>query len=383
MNNCSNILGIIIVEPHGTYIVDGSKKLIIKSKNFSRIIDRPLLLIQRKRALGIIYIDDIKEIDLQEFNQKRDLHLITDQERVKWWPNKKVFYEYHISKKRQIFIAPIPIEYSTGPQVFVKIENVIPLQNIYIGTSGYNYSWWKNFYQHKSKTEDQFAIYADHFSSLEINGSFYGKYSEKTWIRIKNMAPRDFVYTVKVNRSITHFYQFQKFNLFWDTVKILRPKLKCLLFQFPEHFKYSDANMDRLNSLSTHIRSAFEFRDQSWFNQEVYNLFKRKKHWCIVIGYHGFKWSEKSNLETGFNPKLDEWPITSDFIYIRMHGTTGKYEGSHDKILPMLGKYIRSKYDDGIKYAFVYFNNTDSLEDQGGTSNAIVDAKRFENMIGF
>jgi len=381
MNYPNDILGIIIVKPHGSYIANGSKKLIVKSKNFSHIINRPLLLIQQKEALGIIYIDEINEINLREFNEKRDLHLITDQERKKWWPNKKIFYEYHISK-RYMFVAPVPIEYGTGPQVFIKVKNIKPLQKIYIGTSGYNYKWWSDFYQHKSKTEDQFAIYSDHFSSLEINGSFYGKYSKKTWQKLKTISPPNFVYSAKVNMSITHFYQFQKFNKFWNLAKTLSPKLKCLLFQFPEHFKYSDANMDRLDSLITNIRCAFEFRDNSWFNQDVYDLFKRKKHWSIVINYHGFKWSDRSNLETGFNPKLNEWPITSDFVYIRLHGTTGKYEGSHKKILPKVGKFVRDLYNDNIKYAFIYFNNTDSLEDSG-VSNAIVDAKRLQDLMGF
>lgn len=185
LNN--DTLGLIIVSPHGTYIADGSKKLIVKSKYFVNMLNRPLLLIQQKQALGIIYVDDIVEIDLHQFNQKRDLHLITDEERNKWWPNKKIFYQYNISK-RHMFVAPIPIQYSTGPQVFIKIKNIKPLQKVYIGTSGYNYSWWRNFYHNKSRSEDQFAIYADNFNSLEINGSFYGRYSEKTWNKLKDMS---------------------------------------------------------------------------------------------------------------------------------------------------------------------------------------------------
>jgi uncharacterized protein YecE (DUF72 family) len=375
--------GIIIVKPHGSYIIDGSKKIIVKSKLFNSAINRPLLLIQQKEALGIIYLNRVSEITLQEFNRKGNLHLITDQERRKWWPNKRVFYEYNISRVSK-FAAPVPIDYSTGPQVFVKISSIKLLQRMYIGTSGYSYSWWKDFYQHKSKTEDQFAIYSDNFDSLEINGSFYRKYKDETWLKLKDISPLGFAFSVKVNRSITHYYQFDKFNAFWDGAKLLMPKLKCLLFQFPEHFKYSENNMERLRSLTTdtNVRSVFEFRDISWFNQDVYDLFNYRKHWSIVISYHGFKWSDRSNLELGFNPRLDEWPITSDFVYIRLHGTDGKYTGSHKRILPKLVKFIRGLYKEGIKYAFVYFNNTDSLTN-GGTSNAIVDAKYMQNISGF
>lgn len=371
--------GIIIVEPHGTYIANGTKKIIIKSKKFD-IIDKPLLLIQKKEALGVIYIDSIKEINLTKFNKDKKLHLVTDQERKKWWKDKKVLYEYHISK-RNIFVAPVPIAYKQGPQVFININNIKPLQKIYIGTSGYSYDWWKDFYQHKSKTEDKLKIYSDNFQSLEINGSFYKEYKKSVWTKLKDIVPQNFTYSVKVNQSITHYYQFQKYNKFWNSVKVLIPKLKCVLFQFPEHFKYSEKNMERLRNLDTNIRAAFEFRDKLWFNSDVYELFKRKRKWSIVVDYHGFKWSNKSNLSIGFNPQLDQWPITSDFIYFRLHGTTGKYEGSHRKILPKVAKFIRNQYNEGIKYAFVYFNNTDSLANNN-VSNAIVDAKYLQKIIG-
>lgn len=372
----NDIIGFIIVHPHGTYIANGSKKIIIKSKRFLSILNRPLLLIENKKSLGIIYIKEINEINLKQFDQKRHLHLITTEERKKWWPNKKILYEYPISKK-YIFVAPIPVQYKTGPQVFVKLKNIKVLQKVYIGTSGYNYNWWKDFYQNKTKSEDQFVIYSERFSSLEINGTFYRNFDKKIWQKLKDMAPSNFVYSVKVNRSITHYYQFQKFNQFWSNAKLLLPKLKCLLFQFPEHFNYSVDNIDRLRNLSTEIRCAFEFRNKSWFNQDVYNLFKQKKKWSIVISYHGFKWSDKSDLEIGFNPKLNEWPVTSDFVYIRMHGTIGKYEGSHKKVLPKLGRFIRDIYNEKIKYAFVYFNNTDF------TANAVCDAIKLQDLIGF
>ena len=377
INEYPELLGLIIVPPHGTYIANGSKTIIVKSKYFKNIIDRPLLLIENKYALGIIYIDQISEINLQEFRKSRHLHLITEDERHKWWPGKTIFYEYNIAKRR-IFVALVPIEYKTGPQVFVRIRNVKPLQKVYIGTSGYNYSWWKDFYQNKTNTQDQLEIYTDHFNSLEINGSFYGTYKKKTWRKLKDLAPTNFIYSAKVNRSITHYYQFQKFKKFWSNSQVLTPKLKCLLFQFPEHFKYTDNNMERLQTLETPIRSAFEFRDASWQNDVVYDLFRKKKKWSIVISYHGYK----SNLPTGFNPKLNDWPVTSDFVYVRLHGTTRKYEGSHKNILKNLTKFVRNIYDEGIKYAFVYFNNTDSLADNG-ISDAIVDAEHLRNIIGF
>src|SRR5437868_12655532 len=133
--------GIIIVEPHGTYIYDGSKTMIIKSLKLHDISHKPLLLIQNKEALGIIYLDDYVEINLREFNKLRKFHKITEDERKLWWRDKVRLYKYNIIKIK-LFDIPIPIAYPKGPQVLIKPENIQKIQSIYIGTSGYDYSWW-------------------------------------------------------------------------------------------------------------------------------------------------------------------------------------------------------------------------------------------------
>src|SRR5579863_6301665 len=102
--------GIIIVYPHGDYIVDGSKKVIIKSKKYMDCIDKPLLLIQNKVALGVIFLDYVGQINIEEFNKKFNLHRITEQEREKWWKGKSKLFEYKIISKHN-FRNPLPIDY--------------------------------------------------------------------------------------------------------------------------------------------------------------------------------------------------------------------------------------------------------------------------------
>lgn len=115
--------GLIIVYPHGTYIKEGSKKLIIKSIKLKNIAGKPLLLIEQKVALGILYLGEPQEITLAEFRKLRDQHLITKKERIKWWKGKRKLYSYKIIKKK-IYKRPYKIEYGQGPQVLVKPENV-------------------------------------------------------------------------------------------------------------------------------------------------------------------------------------------------------------------------------------------------------------------
>ena len=187
MSEFNNIYrGIIIVKPHGDYIADGTKTIIIKSIKLHDIAHKPLLLIQDKLALGIIYLDEYQQIDLKKFNKLKTQHKITDEERKKWWHDKKVFYEYAIIKTN-IYKIPIPIEYPIGPQVLVKIENITKKQNIYIGTSGYKYEWWNDSGYNK------FDIYNMTFNTVEINASFYNFYSQKTWKKIIDESPDDFI----------------------------------------------------------------------------------------------------------------------------------------------------------------------------------------------
>ncbi|AYV83959.1 MAG: hypothetical protein Hyperionvirus14_48 [Hyperionvirus sp.] len=363
--------GIIIVYPHGGYIADGSKKVIVKSKRFGDVIGKPLLLIEGKKALGVIYLNSVREITLEEFRRRSREHRITEEERVKWWPGKRILYEYPVSIG-EIFMASVPIDYGTGPQVFVKMSRIKLLQRVYIGTSGYSYKGdgWDNFYS----GADAFEVYADNFNTVELNVTFYRSYSAAQWRNLAKTAPKDFVYSIKVSRSITHFYQFQKFSRFAsDASELPNRNRGPFLFQFAKNFKYTDDNMKRLGSLDGHYRMAFEFRDSGWFNDDVYALFKRKKKWSMVISYvdKDTEW----NLDPGFNPKLKEWVQTADFVYVRLHGTTGQYTGSHKRILPALIKFVREL---NVRDIFVYFNNTDSGQ---RLPDAIVDAEYMQDKI--
>lgn len=115
--------GLIIVKPHGTYIANGDKTIIIKSLKLEKIINKPLLLIENKVALGIIYLGDIVPISISEFKKERKHHMITEKERLKWWPDKTILYRYPIIKKK-IFKRPYKVSYPQGPQVLVNPKNI-------------------------------------------------------------------------------------------------------------------------------------------------------------------------------------------------------------------------------------------------------------------
>jgi uncharacterized protein YecE (DUF72 family) len=355
--------GLILVSPHGDYIADGTKTMIIKSLYLPTIVNKPLLLIQQKKALGIIYLGNIQEIKKSEFNSYYKYHLVTKRERNLWWPNKTVFYLYPIIKKK-IFLIPVPVQYPQGPQILILPENIHLKQKIYIGTSGYYYdSWNETYYPPKV---NKLEYYASEFNSLEINNSFYKIVDKNVWTKWFTETPSNFTFTAKVYRGITQFGKFDLLKTFWNNAKHCLPKLKCILFQFNKNFKFNVENVKKLEKINVPIKCAFEFRNDTWFNEIIYDFFKKRK-WTIVITY-------MPNI--GFMPKLNDYTRTSNFMYFRLHGSTALYSGSHSaRTLSQIAHYIRN--DASIEMAFIYFNNTDSTNKK--IPDAIYDAEIMKN----
>jgi uncharacterized protein YecE (DUF72 family) len=193
---------------------------------------------------------------------------------------------------------------------------------IHIGTSGWHYQHWKgHFYPADLPERDMLHYYINHFSCVEINNSFYQLPQEKTISKWYAEVPESFIFTVKGSRYITHMKKLKnsyKSSLqFLDRVNLLENKLGPILFQLPPRWK---CNPERLNefleTLPKEYRYAFEFRDPSWFNEEIYKILKiHSAAFCIY----------------DFNQRQSPKEITTDFVYLRLHGPSGPYEGSYSR----------------------------------------------------
>jgi len=115
--------GIILVSPHGSSVMSGIKTISLKSKRFTSILDKPLLVIEKKIALGIIKLTNMREINLRDFVRLRPQHRISDAERKKWWNGKKKLYAYDIIVVKK-FAHGRPVDYPVGVQGFVLPENI-------------------------------------------------------------------------------------------------------------------------------------------------------------------------------------------------------------------------------------------------------------------
>jgi uncharacterized protein YecE (DUF72 family) len=192
-----------------------------------------------------------------------------------------------------------------------------------IGTSGWHYKHWiGNFYPPDLMSSDFLAFYCRHFNSAEINNSFYRLPSEKTLADWRDSTPPGFLFAIKASRYLTHMKKLkdpkEPLAVFLEHADMLGEKLGPILFQLPPKWH---CNLERLTSfldlLPNRYRCAFEFRDSSWFNEKVYQALRAKNAALCLYHLQGF-----------MSPK----EITADFVYVRLHGPGGAYQGSYETI---------------------------------------------------
>lgn len=222
------------------------------------------------------------------------------------------------------------------------------LENIYIGTSGWNYKHWRGtFYPKELAQKKWLQYYLDYFCSVEINNSFYQLPKAATFETWREAVPLDFKFAVKASRYMTHMKKLKDpqdaVTTFFERVKALEEKAAVILFQLPPRWKF---NGDRLQNfikmLPESYRYTFEFRDTSWWNDETYDILK--SHNAAFCFYE---------LAGTVTPTRE----TADFIYIRLHGPGAAYEGSYSRsTLEKWADRIRHWQNAG-KQVYCYFDN--------------------------
>ena len=238
--------------------------------------------------------------------------------------------------------------------------------NVYIGTSGWNYKHWLGrFYAEKFPASKMLAFYAEHFNTVELNNSFYHLPSAKSFETWRETTPAKFVFAVKGSRFITHMKKLkdpeQATERFFAPAEKLEAKLGPILFQLPPRWRVNTERLsDFLEVLPREHRYAFEFREQSWFTDEVFRLLRQ--HNVALCMYQ----------MTGYESPHE---ITADFVYVRFHGTETTYGGSYsDDALRQWAARIR-EWRRQSKDVYVYFNNDpDAI--------AVANAKTLQQMLG-
>lgn len=221
---------------------------------------------------------------------------------------------------------------------------------ILIGTSGWHYKHWLGvFYPEGTSGREMFQIYARHFDTVEINNSFYRLPTANTFDTWRESSPDGFCFAVKASRFITHMKKLKdpesSSAKFFLVAERLEKKLGPILFQLPPRWR---VNVERLAAflevLPKGHKYVVEFRDESWFVAQVYELLRKYNvGFCI----HDFGDMKVPN------------EITADFTYIRFHGpTSAKYFGSYSEAqLRTWAKRIEGWRRRELSAAYLYFNN--------------------------
>src|SRR4029077_17178231 len=216
---------------------------------------------------------------------------------------------------------------------------------VLIGTSGYNYPEWRgSFYPEKFPTGKMLAFYAGHFSTVEVNYTFYRIPTPALLEGWARGTPDAFTFTLKAPRRITHDSKLQRCEdltrTFCKTASTLGSKLGALLFQLPPTFKRDDAVLDAfLELLPGGTRAAFEFRHPSWLDEAVFSALRRRNVALCVAD------SEKMSTPV---------VMTADYGYFRLRD-----EGYQQADVRRWGAVIRDQ--PVATDTFVYFKH----EEQG------------------
>ena len=247
------------------------------------------------------------------------------------------------------------------------------MSQIRIGTSGWAYKHWREkFYESGVESAEYLRFYGREFDTAEINYSFYKLPTPQNYFDWAGEVDDDFIFAVKGSRYLTHMKKLkepeQPWSLICDTAGCLGPKLGPILMQFPARWlKNIERLSEFLECVDNHpacahakTRIAFEFRDESWFCKEVYNLLEK----------YGAALCIADSLEF-----VRKDVITADFTYFRYHGRMPIYAASYSsQQLKIEARKMQKLADEGIDI-FAYFNND-------GNAHAIKNVRSIKQLLG-
>jgi uncharacterized protein YecE (DUF72 family) len=259
----------------------------------------------------------------------------------------------------------------------------IPMGELLVGTSGYDYPDWKGgFYPMKLARNRCLEFYSEQFNSLELNGTYYAMPTPEQMKKMAERSGKRVRFTVKAFQDLTHAADKSRYqDLVSDFKKALEPLLNddlllCALFQFPESFHYDNKEKIYLDALLKEVADipvVVEMRNTAWQNDQVYKALRhRKVGWCIA-----------DNPDVGNLMKLD-FVCTGDIAYMRFHGRNAKMWYAGDNVTRY--DYLYQDYElqgfvqpigellQKAKIVQLFFNNH-------AKAHAAVNAKKIEVMI--
>ena len=215
--------------------------------------------------------------------------------------------------------------------------------NLHVGTSGYSYKEWKgNFYPEDLPAKEMLSYYSRRLPAVEINNTFYRLPQASMIENWKAQVPDNFRFSIKATQRITHIKRLnncaEETKYLLETAALLEQRLGVVLFQLPPNAK---KDVDRLGAflklIPDETRAAFEFRHESWLDDEIREML-RAKDCALVVS------------DTDENP-LTEIASTASWGYLRLRRTN--YEESD------LVEWMKRVQHENWSDAFIFFKHED------------------------
>jgi len=224
----------------------------------------------------------------------------------------------------------------------------------YVGTSGWSYPHWGQgvFYPPGLRPGEWLSFYARHFSTVEINSSFYRLPRKEVFETWRELTPSGFCFALKASRFLTHVKKLtqaeEPVRRLLENAQDLKEKLGPLLFQLPPSLPYAREKLVGFLEVLSHrkgrgrLQAALEPRHATWLCSECHDLLAAAGIALCFSDWPGLKVEE---------------PVTADFLYIRRHGPHELYASKYtDQRLRQEARRIGHWVGRG-KDVFVYFNN--------------------------
>ena len=213
----------------------------------------------------------------------------------------------------------------------------------WIGTSGFQYAEWKgSFYPEDLPAAKMLPFYAERFNTTEVNYTFHRIPAPKTIDNWCKLTLETFRFTLKAPQRVTHFARLRDcgdtVDYFYDVVSGLGSRLGPVLFQLPPNLKKDTVLLEHFaESLPASMRAAFEFRHESWLDDEICEVLHARDCALVVS-------------DTDEKP-LSEIISTASWGYLRLRRTN--YD---EKDLQEWMKRVQNeKWSD----AFIFFKHED------------------------
>jgi uncharacterized protein YecE (DUF72 family) len=238
---------------------------------------------------------------------------------------------------------------------------------VFIGTSGYSYEDWKDyFYPSQMTSKDYLLYYSSYFNTVELNFTYYSFPATHTFDNMCDKVKdiKEFVFSVKAHSIFTHQrnYCTEDAKKFLESLKPLieYSRLGSILFQFPYSFHLNQSNLDYLSKIGEDFNGydiCVEFRNKYWLDTKVLSLLKG-----LNVGFCNV---DEPQLK-GLLPPTDI--CTSDTGYLRFHGRNSQSWWEHENAFQRydymykqeeLAEWIprMQNITEKSKKVFVYFNN--------------------------